>query len=196
MGNLETWELRPDADAIRQADAEVKARLNGNSSTDNVERKLPKHLRGRVQSVNTLMIKPIPEIDWVVPYLIPEGLTILAGKGKMGKSYLILGIALDIAEGKPVLGTTEAKQGRALFITPDDRAENGLRARIRGLRNGVDTPIPVDYALDWEALDNGGIGDLRDYLDYYPDTRMIVIDVLVNVLRPLTEIKVPVIAVE
>lgn len=31
-----------------------------------------------------------PPVRWVVPEIIPEGLTLLAGKPKLGKSWLVL----------------------------------------------------------------------------------------------------------
>ena len=45
-----------------------------------------------------------PPINWVVPGVLPEGLTILAGKPKLGKSWLALDMALAVAAGGDVLG--------------------------------------------------------------------------------------------
>ncbi|MDP2815826.1 MAG: AAA family ATPase, partial [Rectinemataceae bacterium] len=40
-----------------------------------------------------------PEPKWAVPGLLPEGLTILAGRPKRGKSWMGLGLALAVASG-------------------------------------------------------------------------------------------------
>ena len=40
-----------------------------------------------------------PPIAWVVPSLIPDGLTLLAGKPKLGKSWLMLDISVTVGRG-------------------------------------------------------------------------------------------------
>ena len=42
-----------------------------------------------------------PPIAWVVPRLIADGLTLLAGTPKRGKSWLTLGISVAIGRGAP-----------------------------------------------------------------------------------------------
>ncbi len=46
-----------------------------------------------------LMAKDLPPVRYVVPGIIAEGLTLLAGKSKIGKSWLILGTAIAVACG-------------------------------------------------------------------------------------------------
>jgi putative DNA primase/helicase len=58
-----------------------------------------------------LFTKDIPEPTWMVPSLIPTGVTLLAGRPKIGKSYLTLGIAIGVASGTAVLGTAVEQQG-------------------------------------------------------------------------------------
>lgn len=147
----------------------------------------PAWLDGRVQSLSTLNAKDIPELQWIVPELLTEGLTVFAGMLKAGKSFLITNIALAIAEGRPVLGQTEVEKGRVLYITPDDKHEARLRARLRDMRQGRTEDIPFDIATTWTPLDEGGIEEIGEYLDYYPDTRLVVIDVLMGVLPGIKE---------
>ena len=42
-----------------------------------------------------------PPIAWVVLSLIPDGLTLLAGKPKLGKSWLMLDISVTVGRGAP-----------------------------------------------------------------------------------------------
>ena len=37
-----------------------------------------------------LMSLELPEVRWAVPDIVPEGVTLLAGKPKLGKSWLTL----------------------------------------------------------------------------------------------------------
>ena len=45
-----------------------------------------------------LLSLEIPEINWVIPKLLPAGLALLAGEPKIGKSYFLLKLAKDITE--------------------------------------------------------------------------------------------------
>lgn len=59
--------------------------------------------------VSTLTAREIveiefPDLPWVVPGLIPPGLTLLASRPKLGKSWFCLGIGLGVATGGTVLG--------------------------------------------------------------------------------------------
>ena len=51
---------------------------------------------------DTLTATPLPALRYVVDQLIPQGLHILAGAPKVGKSWLALWLCLQVAEGKPV----------------------------------------------------------------------------------------------
>ena len=51
---------------------------------------------------NTLLTTKLPRVRYIVDELIPQGLHVLAGAPKIGKSYLALWICLQIAAGKPI----------------------------------------------------------------------------------------------
>ena len=57
-----------------------------------------------IASAAELRGKSFPPIRFVAPPFIPEGCTILAGRPKIGKSWLMLAVGLDVAcEGGDVL---------------------------------------------------------------------------------------------
>ncbi len=168
------------------AEAEYNAYVEAEEIAEREARK-PAWLDERVLSLAQLDIKDIPELAWIVRDLLTEGLTVFAGMLKAGKSFLITNIALAIAEGRPVLGQTEVRQGRVLYITPDDKHEARLRKRLRLMRQGRTEAIPFDIATTWTPLDKGGIEEIGEYLDYYPDTKLVVIDVLMSVLPDIKE---------
>ena len=66
-----------------------------------------------------IMTQPLKPIEFVVDNLITQGLFILAGAPKIGKSWLALDICLSIAKGEPVLNTKTA-QGTALYLCLED----------------------------------------------------------------------------
>ena len=52
--------------------------------------------------------------EFVVRGLLPKGLSILGGAPKIGKSWLMLELALRVAKGEPMWGM-ETKQGTVLY---------------------------------------------------------------------------------
>ena len=50
----------------------------------------------------TLMDMPIAPIEFVVSEILPQGLHILSGAPKAGKSWLVLWLCLQVANGEKV----------------------------------------------------------------------------------------------
>ena len=57
--------------------------------------------------------------EFVVRGLLPKGLSILGGAPKIGKSWLMLDLALRVAKGEPMWGM-ETKQGTVLYYCLED----------------------------------------------------------------------------
>jgi len=76
-----------------------------------------------MMSARDLQAIEFPPVKWIVPDLIPEGLTLFAGKPKLGKSWLALQLGLGIATGGEVLGRP-VEQGSVSMLrwktTPGD----------------------------------------------------------------------------
>jgi hypothetical protein len=51
-------------------------------------------------SADELMATQFPEMVWLIPGILPEGLTFLGGKRKLGKSWLGLQVALAVGTGE------------------------------------------------------------------------------------------------
>ena len=63
----------------------------------------------------TLMTTPLPPIRFIISGLLPQGLHILAGPPKVGKSWLALWLCLQVSKGEPVWGF-ESRQGSVRYI--------------------------------------------------------------------------------
>src|SRR3990172_4718263 len=70
-------------------------------------------------TVGELLAADFPEPDWIVPGMIPIGLTYLAGRPKIGKSWLALQLAHSKATGGIFL-QERVSQGNVLFIALED----------------------------------------------------------------------------
>src|SRR5262249_41437954 len=62
----------------------------------------------------------LAEMRWAVEGLIPEGACILAGKPKLGKSWLALHVSLAVASGGVVLGKTPVEKAEVLYLALED----------------------------------------------------------------------------
>jgi hypothetical protein len=131
-------------------------------------------------NTNDLMTAVFPPIQWVVPGYLPEGFSVLAGRQKLGKTWLAIDFALAVASGGCALGSIECENGNVLYID----MENGLRRIQRRIEAMYpeDANMPDLSRLDWvteaPALNAGFIGALTDWRDSVPHPRFIVIDVL------------------
>ena len=77
------------------------------------------------EEIMTTVYKPI---EFVIDGLIAQGLYILAGAPKVGKSWLVLDMCLSIAKGEKNLGL-KTSQGTALYLCLEDsyaRIQNRL----------------------------------------------------------------------
>ena len=107
-----------------------------------------------------LLTAELPPTPWLIPGLIPIGLVILAGRRKLGKSFLALQMAGAIGSGGDFLGQKIA-QGRCLYLALEDTAAR-LQGRMKMQSWRQDAQ--VDFALTWPALDDGGLVNLQDEL--------------------------------
>lgn len=77
------------------------------------------------EEIMTTVYKPI---EFVIDGLLAQGLYILAGAPKVGKSWLVLDMCLSISKGESVLGQ-KTLQGTALYLCLEDsyaRIQNRL----------------------------------------------------------------------
>lgn len=57
-----------------------------------------------------LLATPMPPVRWIIPDLLPAGLSLLAGASKTGKSWLCLWLCLQLARGGEVWGRSTEPQ--------------------------------------------------------------------------------------
>jgi AAA domain len=74
-------------------------------------------------STTAIMATVFAPLRWTVPGYVPEGLSILAGRQKLGKTWLAIDFAIAVAIGGFAMGSIECEQGDALYVD----LENGPR---------------------------------------------------------------------
>ena len=147
----------------------------------------PQRGQPSIFSLPDLLSWELPPVRWTIPDMLPEGLTLLAGKPKLGKSWLALTIALSIAAGGVALGAQPVERGDVLYLALEDNARR-LQSRARRLLESMtETPSNLEFALDWPRLSEGGLAYLEEYLKAHPDLRLVVIDTWARVAPPTGE---------
>ncbi len=129
-----------------------------------------------------LLKRDLPPIKWAVPGLVPEGVTLLAGKPKLGKSWMAFGLAVAVATGGVALGAQKVEQGTCLYLALEDN-QRRLQKRLRKLIVDDEAPKKLHIATDWPKLDAGGLEYLEEWLKANEDARLIIVDTLAKV-RP------------
>jgi hypothetical protein len=118
-------------------------------------------------------------LGWAVPSHVGEGLTVIAGRQKIGKTWLAMHFAICVASGGKAFGQIRCEAGDVLYVD----FENGPRPIAERIR--AFTP-PSKSAPDlarrtWATeapppTDDAFIAALDDWRASLPDPRLVVVD--------------------
>ena len=123
---------------------------------------------------DTLMSTPLPVTRFIVEGLLPEGLHILAGSPKIGKSWLALWICLRVSKGEPVW-ELPVTQGTVLYLCLED---SYARIQNRLFQITDDAPNTLHFANLSSSIGGELENQITLFLTEHPDTNLIVIDTL------------------
>jgi hypothetical protein len=135
----------------------------------------------------TLLGMDFAPLEYVIPGYIVEGLTVLAGKPKLGKSWWAYDASIAVATGGKAMGSIDCEQGDVLYLALED---NRRRVKDRLL-----TLCPArklqDINLDRLSvrtiaprIDTGLLAELDKWRLSCAKPRLIIIDVFLKVRPP------------
>jgi RecA-family ATPase len=142
-----------------------------------------KTLHPIVASAAQLQHKHFPDIQFIVPRYVAPGLTLLAAKPKIGKSWLCLDIAISVATGRYCLGDIRCSRGQALVIALEDN-ERRLKRRLAKLLPSEEWPADLVYATEWPRAGEGGVEAIRKWCEAASNPQLVVVDVLAAFREP------------
>jgi hypothetical protein len=134
-------------------------------------------------TASELQTKRFKPVRIIVPGLIPEGVTIVAGKPKVGKSWLALDVCIAAAGDRFVLGQTKPLHGDVLYLALEDN-QRRLKKRINKILDSGSAPGRLALHTEWRRVDEGGLEDIEAWCQSVSEPRLVWIDTLAKV-RPV-----------
>lgn len=119
----------------------------------------------------TLIEMNLPRTKFVIKDLLSQGLAILGGSPKVGKSWLVLDWCVRIAKGESIWSFTTGK-GTTLYVSLEDTTVR-LQERLRSI---TDEAPNVHFATFGFKIGEGLEQQIKNFVEDYPDTVLIVID--------------------
>lgn len=148
----------------------AQAKLNAKAAA-----KAAAALRFEVLDAAALLKQEIKPVNYVVPGWIPEGLLMLAAAPKVGKSTLILQVAVSKAAGLKFWGA-DVPKGKVLMIDLETNARR-LRRKLEGAGVTSLEPGRLLYATEWPR-GAAGVERIAQMLDDDPEICLVIIDTL------------------
>ena len=131
---------------------------------------------GKIQLIDaeTLYYKPLEHPKMLIDGVLSDGLAIMAGDSKIGKSWMVLWMCLQISKGEPVWGLPTRKTD-VVYLALEDR-EWRVQQRMEDL---TDTPPDnLHFGFSCGQLGAELESQIEDVLKDYPSTGLLFIDTL------------------
>jgi RecA-family ATPase len=131
-----------------------------------------------ISTAKALKDEAFPPIKYIVKGYLVEGATVLAGRPKIGKSWLALDWAIAVARGGFCFADVRCKEGDVLYIALEDNKRR-LKSRLAKILGHIgEWPENLEYATEWPRANEGGLDAIRAWIKSKGNPRLVIIDVL------------------
>jgi hypothetical protein len=120
---------------------------------------------------------------FIIPGYVAEGVTLFAGKPKIGKSWLALHACWAVATGGMTLGNIQVEQGDVIYAALEDNPRR-MKGRMERLFGKTPWPRSLEFVYRMKKLKDGGIAQLRGWIEAKKNPKLVIIDTLKMVRTP------------
>jgi AAA domain len=134
-------------------------------------------------NADQLRTMTFPPLNYLLPGLIPEGCVLIVSKPKLGKSWLVLDLAIGTAAGRFVLGDLKPAHGAVLYLALED-GKRRLQRRLGKLLPTFigDWPTNLTFATEWQRANEGGVAAIERWIENTKaadgNPRLVIVDTL------------------
>jgi hypothetical protein len=183
VNTVASLEIRESA--TPQAKSDVTDHLNAGYQLSQLEPLAMRSVRRTRWTVASIMETPPEPLRWVYPGVIPEGLTLLVGAPKVGKSWININLMVALGSGDP---KAVFDWGQRIDPTPNlylalEDPHRRVYSRLRQVSRGItfNPAVAGDVWLDLPQIEKGGKEEIEKWLEAHPQARVVLVDVLAKV---------------
>lgn len=126
--------------------------------------------------------KHFEALQYAVPDIIPEGLGIMGGPPKLGKSWVAIDVGLAVSGGGLAFGSIPCAQRPVLYLALED-GERRLQERSRAAMAGK--PIPDGITFITTATPTEALEVIAEFMARHQEAKpLVLLDTLGKVKRP------------
>ena len=129
-----------------------------------------------------LMEQVFPPTQYVVPGIIPEGMTLLVAAPKIGKSWMVLGLGVELSNGGNAFGIIPVGKPRPVLYLALEDGMRRLQDRLRML-----APSELSEMLEFQTdiAEGQVIATIRDFMTKHAGSDPVcILDTLGKVMPP------------
>ncbi len=163
-------------DATAQVKAQQQQQQSTQVSSDEESEHIVKPLN--VTRSENLYKMDLPPLNYCIEPMMAEGMYLLNGRPKGGKSWLAMELAVAVAKGEKLWDEFDTHQGEVLYLALED-GHRRLKDRLKLFGN----PPGLDLVTKGvELIDTGLLQQLQWWLDVQERPQLIVIDILQQIM--------------
>jgi len=156
---IEQWQYSDDPEKGKHI-ADLKRQINN----------APKW---RLVSAKEIYNTEFPPLSWIVPQIIPEGLTKIDGPPKGCKSWFVLSLCLSVSMGGTFLGHIPVEKKGVVYLALEDS-----KRRLNHRMHKIGIEPPENFFIMTPAEWQGTVADIEKLLQEHKEIGLIVIDTL------------------
>ncbi len=129
------------------------------------------------KTAQEIMETNYPAVRFFVEGMLTEGLCLLVGAPKTGKSWFALQLAIAVSQGNNFLGQLETKQSDVVYFALED-PERRLKSRLIEVLDDETELERLYFSTELASLKGGLCEKLKQYIEQHPEKKCFIIDTL------------------